>query len=610
MSNKSGPSNSTSGSSSAEDEDPLPSSPQRTAKSSLNNKKKSSKQEQALIHPKPKMIRSIYLSCDNNNKTRKNFEIPCLCCDSFFSKSLGDLLTHLADMHRVVIAKIEQVPLPHKYFKYWKERLASLLSCGKSEEDCLKEIMYGIGDAKSSDPSKVAAFFLDANMEEDRKLREKLHAEHLQQLLDFQHEERMQTNFARQCLFCKEICKGNRKVMFAHMMEAHGFNIGLPDNLVYVNEFLDILSENLDRCLCIFCEKEFKSHSVLRIHMRKKKHFKINAQNPIYDRFYLINHLELGKNWEAIQNEDDGEPEGVKLEGADAEETVTPDILTGKLGDMTVSEKELEDDNDEEEEQEGGDNSDHDDGFTLVTTRRRRTTSGSVASMNMGMHSTASGRRSGSVVSRVSTCMDEIPDEEWEEWEEDNAEPESVCLFCGYVKYGSAASAGGDGVAAVRDGGGFVNAFSLPVENDSSSSDNSDGEDVGGSGEGGNGGERKKCGHFETADECFEHMRNEHKFDFFDIQKTLELDFYSRVKLVNYVRKRVKDLTCIRCDEYFDDKRSLLTHMQNQDHFNVDREQEFWSRPEYFFPTYEADALLCHLEDASLWEEEDVEQRQ
>ncbi len=42
---------------------------------------------------------------------------------------------------------------------------------------------------------------------------------------------------------------------------------------------------------CIYCEKTFKNHAVLKKHMRKKKHFKINAKDTSYDQFYMINYL-------------------------------------------------------------------------------------------------------------------------------------------------------------------------------------------------------------------------------------------------------------------------------------------------------------------------------
>lgn len=53
----------------------------------------------------------------------------------------------------------------------------------------------------------------------------------------------------------------------------------------------------------MYCEKRFTTPAVLRKHMRKKKHFKINARNRIYDKFYVINYLEPGKNWETFENE-------------------------------------------------------------------------------------------------------------------------------------------------------------------------------------------------------------------------------------------------------------------------------------------------------------------
>ena len=38
--------------------------------------------------------------------------------------------------------------------------------------------------------------------------------------------------------------------------------------------------------------------------MRKKMHKRINPKNPVYDKFYVINYLELGKNWEAVLSEE------------------------------------------------------------------------------------------------------------------------------------------------------------------------------------------------------------------------------------------------------------------------------------------------------------------
>jgi hypothetical protein len=51
---------------------------------------------------------------------------------------------------------------------------------------------------------------------------------------------------ARKCLFCKNICE-NRAVLFRHMFNEHSFNIGLPDNLVETNEFLNLLDTKMSK---------------------------------------------------------------------------------------------------------------------------------------------------------------------------------------------------------------------------------------------------------------------------------------------------------------------------------------------------------------------------
>ena len=69
----------------------------------------------------------------------------------------------------------------------------------------------------------------------------------------------------------------------------------------FANNINKIKSKNSLQCL--YCEKHFPAPAVLRKHMRKKKHFKINARNKIYDKFYIINYLEPGKYWETFENE-------------------------------------------------------------------------------------------------------------------------------------------------------------------------------------------------------------------------------------------------------------------------------------------------------------------
>jgi len=39
--------------------------------------------------------------------------------------------------------------------------------------------------------------------------------------------------------------------------------------------------------------------------MRKKRHLRIDSKNKAYDRFYMVNYLEMGRGWQDIQKEDD-----------------------------------------------------------------------------------------------------------------------------------------------------------------------------------------------------------------------------------------------------------------------------------------------------------------
>ena len=55
-----------------------------------------------------------------------------------------------------------------------------------------------------------------------------------------------------------------------------------------------------DSLYCIYCEKLFKDRNVLKEHMRKKLHKRINPDNKEYDQFYTVNYMEMGKNWKVI----------------------------------------------------------------------------------------------------------------------------------------------------------------------------------------------------------------------------------------------------------------------------------------------------------------------
>lgn len=86
---------------------------------------------------------------------------------------------------------------------------------------------------------------LSEEMEHDKKLREELRQIQLAQIINKQQEER-KGPFNRTCLFCRKTFT-DRNDLFLHMFQIHSFNIGLPDNLINLNQFLDILQSKIEK---------------------------------------------------------------------------------------------------------------------------------------------------------------------------------------------------------------------------------------------------------------------------------------------------------------------------------------------------------------------------
>lgn len=96
------------------------------------------------------------------------------------------------------------------------------------------------------------------------------------------------------------------------------------------------------------------------------------------------------------------------------------------------------------------------------------------------------------------------------------------------------------------------------------------------------------------------HMSTAHQFSFDDTTKTLS--FYQKVKMVNYIRRKVHLKQCLSCDESCETVEELISHMTELGHIRCD--QSDFEKPEFFFPTFEDDSFLCHLDNFNDEEEE------
>ncbi|KJE90940.1 hypothetical protein CAOG_02165 [Capsaspora owczarzaki ATCC 30864] len=499
--------------------------------------------------------------------------LPCLFCPALDFSVRSEFLAHLLEAHHFVIADVDLIVSLPQYVAYWKERLAqgplesfatvihtrpssATSSSGSSGPAIPTQAVGSVSSA--SIPTSAVFYMLGDNLDEDKAIRKQLQDRRLASVLEQHSKEREDTSFSHPCLFCRFCETGNRSLLLDHMHQSHGFSIGLPDNLVFIRDYLTVLQNKLDRLQCLYCEKVFKSRDVLKSHMRKKKHIRVHPQNKEYDRFYMINYLEPGKGWEAILNEDrpvpikrpaphpaplahatSGKPrkhsaarqaaEANKRAAASSTSSSNPSSPSGSFGATPATHLERphrkpdEDntgnsDDDDDDDNDNDDEDGNDDEFALS---------------NRFNHASHHAPRESDSDNDAAEDDDNV-ESQWDDWQEDAVEP-IKCLFCSTMHLGT------DAVTA--------------------------------------------------------HMKTEHDFDFDSIRALWHLNFYQTIKLVNYIRHNVMHKWCPRCEEPFPSEDALLAHMTQLKHSNVDRQSSFWNQAEYFFPTIENDPFLYSFQE-------------
>ena len=65
--------------------------------------------------------------------------------------------------------------------------------------------------------------------------------------------------------------------------------------------------------------------------------------------------------------------------------------------------------------------------------------------------------------------------------------------------------------------------------------------------------------------------------------------------MINYIRRSIHLNTCPGCGETFDDQDTCLEHVKSLGH-HVPQNVADWDQPQFYFPIYENDNLLCGLE--------------
>lgn len=405
-------------------------------------------------------------------------DMLCLFCDKVYQFYGGkdEYLAHLYLQHRLVIGDEDQVAIFHEYLLYWRQHFNGM------EENlptfCTTMLLDQLPDGT---PSKNEKYFLLCDvLPQDHELRQRLHKKRLEQTLEQHQFERIDANFTRDCLFCRDSIETTRNDYVRHLFSKHFLQLGKPENLVYIDELIDTVQHKLNALVCIFCEKVFRDRPTLKEHMRKKGHKRINPNNTGYDRFFLVNY-QSGK-FSAQQ------------------------IRRGKHGGKEAAAS----------------------GKHAMQAKKRS------AAINKGRQRTAGAKSdrdsSPENANEASTLFESDNDSNWSDW--DGEQQEITCLFCTHT---------------ARD-----------------------------------------------LAKLKRHMSDDHAVDF-DAQ-THDFTFYERVKVVNFIRRKMYLAQCLVCDQQFTDKAGLTQHMQAMAHYGIGTRKQ-WDQPEYYFPTYEDDPFLCSLND-------------
>lgn len=89
------------------------------------------------------------------------------------------------------------------------------------------------------------------------------------------------------------------------------------------------------------------------------------------------------------------------------------------------------------------------------------------------------------------------------------------------------------------------------------------------------------------------HMTQTHQFNFDEV--TCDMSFYQKVKLVNYIRRKIHLKQCFSCEVTSDSIDGLMAHMIISKHVTCHASD--YEKAEFFFPTFEDDSFLCHLDN-------------
>ncbi|KAJ3231646.1 hypothetical protein HDU78_007591 [Chytriomyces hyalinus] len=409
----------------------------------------------------------------------------------------------------------------------------------------------------STDPGQISYHLGAAGFERDLEIRKVMHKNKLNEILAIQTTAIAHPPPPRKCIFCK-LTPESHSSLFIHMRTEHGFHIGSPLNLAYVDEFLTVLERKMGvEGKCIYCEGVFPDTVVLRKHMRKKKHFRVNPWNLNYDRFYVLNYADFeGRRWRDLELEQRewGHPE---LDDYTPEDE-SHGVINASSQYQGQARNEADDwdlDMDNEEEST----------TTCPFDKLRFPTLEKIVLHLKEVH----GLDLGAITKEYDMDTKRI-----------------LWLIRCICPSPGIDSLFGDMRRHTPTGRGA----------DDDDSDGNDDEDwEGWTGEG----QDTMCLFDDvmlgSVEDAVSHLKEAHGFNLRTIKKEFDLDAYGIIRLINYIRSCTSTQSCFGCRKSFETMEELTHHYDSsQHHLSMvpAKGDPFWSQVEHLFPSYDEDPLL------------------
>lgn len=97
-----------------------------------------------------------------------------------------------------------------------------------------------------------------------------------------------------------------------------------------------------------------------------------------------------------------------------------------------------------------------------------------------------------------------------------------------------------------------------------------------------------------------DHLPSRHEFKFYELVKGL--DYYEKVKIINYLRWCYSENKCYHCEKDFSNEKELIAHLSPDNKSRGHKIDELpsldvWNSPNFYFSCKDNDPILYHIKD-------------